>query len=167
MRLGQYLQLGSKMKAARIESGMSQSDMAKKLGMSGSAYSNYENGYSEPPVETIEQYCGILGISMSQLLEVKLPSNGLAPIRRYADFLRVIKDLKELGVPIEVTNDKRESDNELIVNISLRDPIMYGMVNGYINLNTQLEKDAIDKEEYDMELEDTLLKFDIPIQPRT
>ena len=67
---------------------------------------------------------------------------------------------------MECTNEKRESDNELVVNISLQDPIMYAMINDYINLNNQLSSDKIDKEEYDMELEDSFLKFDIPILPK-
>ena len=45
---------------------------------------------------------------------------------------------------MECTNEKRETDNELVVNISLQDPIMYAMINGYINLNNQLSSDNID-----------------------
>ena len=109
-------------------------------------------------------------VSSSQdLLELEFTfpiDHAKAPITRYADFLRVLKDLTDLGMPMKCTNEKRKSDNELVVNISLQDPIMYAMINDYINLNNQLSSDKIDKEEYDMELEDSFLKFDIPILPK-
>ena len=43
MQLSEYLEVGKKMKTARANAGMSQRDMAIKLSVSNSAYSNYEN----------------------------------------------------------------------------------------------------------------------------
>ena len=38
--------------------------MAFKLSVSNSAYSNYENGYSEPPAEIIIKFCDELDITL-------------------------------------------------------------------------------------------------------
>ena len=53
MRLGEYFEIGKRMKQARTNAGINQRDMSVKLALTNSSYSNYENGYSEPPVETI------------------------------------------------------------------------------------------------------------------
>ena len=70
MRLGEYFEIGKRMKQARTNAGINQRDMSVKLALTNSSYSNYENGYSEPPVETILKFCDILGITLNDLLEV-------------------------------------------------------------------------------------------------
>ena len=60
MRLGEYLEVGKKMKQARMNAGINQREMATRLELTNYSYSNYENGYSEPPVETIQKFCDIL-----------------------------------------------------------------------------------------------------------
>ncbi len=78
MRLSEYLEVGTKTKTARTNAGISQRDMAIKLALSNSSYSNYENGYSEPPAEIIIKFCDVLNITMENLLELKVaaPKNG-------------------------------------------------------------------------------------------
>ena len=41
---------------------ISQKEMAAKLELSVPTYSNYENGYSELPIEVIQKFCSIIGI---------------------------------------------------------------------------------------------------------
>ena len=72
MRLREYLEVGKKMKTARTNAGISQRDMAIKLSLTNSSYSNYENGYSEPPAEVILKFCEIIGISLEDLLGLKV-----------------------------------------------------------------------------------------------
>ena len=60
MGINKYIQIGSKMKDARISQHISQKDMAKRLGLTVSTYSNYENNYREPKLEVIENVCKIL-----------------------------------------------------------------------------------------------------------
>lgn len=75
MRLSEYLEVGKKMKTARTSAGISQRDMAIKLALSNSSYSNYENGYSEPPAEVIVKFCDVLNITMENLLELKVAAS--------------------------------------------------------------------------------------------
>lgn len=75
MRLGKYFEVGKRMKQVRTNAGISQRDMAARLSLKNSAYSNYENGYSEPTVETILKFCDMLGTTLNDLLGVKITSN--------------------------------------------------------------------------------------------
>lgn len=68
MGINQYIQIGSKIKDARLSRHISQKDMAERLGLSVSTYSNYENNYREPKLEIIEKICNILGITIENLM---------------------------------------------------------------------------------------------------
>lgn len=93
MRLGEYLEIGKKIKAARTNAGINQRDMAVKLGITNSTYSNYENVYSEPPVAIILKFCEIIGISFEDLLGQKVATSKNATVRTFADFLAILIDL--------------------------------------------------------------------------
>ena len=69
MRLSEYLEVGRKMKTARTNAGISQRDMAKKLALSNSSYSNYENGYSTPDIYTLCKLAVIFDITLDELVE--------------------------------------------------------------------------------------------------
>ena len=98
MRLGEYLEVGKKMKQTRMNARINQREMATWLELTNSSYSNYENGYSEPPVETVQKFCEILNISMNNLLGVKLSIPRTAPVRTFADFLTILIDLDCRGL---------------------------------------------------------------------
>ena len=70
MRISHYLEINQKMKALRQNANISQKDMAAKLELSVPSYSNYENGYSEPPMEIIESFCEIIGITIDSLVSL-------------------------------------------------------------------------------------------------
>ncbi len=63
MRIAQYLQVKERLKSIRINADISQKEMAAKLDLSVPSYSNYENGYTEPPIEVIQKFCSIIGIT--------------------------------------------------------------------------------------------------------
>lgn len=62
----QYLPIGRCLKAYRIQAGIPQRKMADRLGLLVVTYSNYENGYSNPSMETIQYFCEILGIGVNE-----------------------------------------------------------------------------------------------------
>ncbi len=57
-----------KLKELRIEAKLNQNDLAKILGITRSAYSNYEQGIREPSVDTIKKICRFYKISADYLL---------------------------------------------------------------------------------------------------
>lgn len=82
MGINEYLKIGSKMKEYRINAGISQRNMAEKLNLSYSTYSNYENNYREPKLEVIKDFCILLDLDIIDLID----SDGLHPI----DYLSII-----------------------------------------------------------------------------
>lgn len=57
---------------ARIEKGLSQSEVALMLGCSKQAVSNWETGYSTPPLQTALKLSEILGKSVEFLFSQKV-----------------------------------------------------------------------------------------------
>lgn len=74
MGINQYIKIGSKIKKARLSKGIRQKDMAEKLELSVSTYSNYENNYREPKLDIVEKICSILDMTIDELVD--FPING-------------------------------------------------------------------------------------------
>lgn len=68
MRINEYLKVGTTIKELRIAKGMTQREMANKLGLSFSTYSNYENNYREPKFEIIEKVAEILDVTIDYII---------------------------------------------------------------------------------------------------
>ena len=68
MGINVFIKIGRKIKEARIAAKLTQKEMAKKLGLSVSTYSNYENEHREPPLEVIKSICDIGGTDLAVLI---------------------------------------------------------------------------------------------------
>ena len=58
------------MKKARIRAGLTQAQMAEKIGVAPPTYSLYESGNREPDIKKIKQIAIILGITGNELLGI-------------------------------------------------------------------------------------------------
>ncbi len=56
-------------KAARINSGLSQQQLADMLGMDRSSISKYENGVGLPHAKTLQKMCEIFGVTIDSLFK--------------------------------------------------------------------------------------------------
>lgn len=65
-----FQQIGLRLKAHRLGSGLSPEEAADRLGVSRAALYNYEKGSTPIKVETLERMAGILGVSLPSLLGV-------------------------------------------------------------------------------------------------
>ena len=101
MQLSEYLEVGKKTKTARANAGMIQRDMAIKLSVSNSAYSNYENGYGEPPAEIIIKFCDVLDITLENLLELKVATPKSTIVKTFTDLIYILIDLDRRGLQIK------------------------------------------------------------------
>ena len=165
MKLGDYLEIGKKLKAARTKAGISQRNMASKLELNASTYSNYENGYSEPPVETLEKACAIMGITMKDLLEVPLPGSSKTSVTKFSELLAILIDLDRRGLPITASTTYTQDGNQLTAHLTLdiKNAQLASFIPNWNRYNEKLQKGEIDEEEYQMWLEDTLSLFNVPI----
>lgn len=60
------------LKSARLQSGMTQKQVALRLGVVESCYANWEQGRTEPNVTALRQICDILSVTADELLNGNL-----------------------------------------------------------------------------------------------
>lgn len=60
--------IGKTIRTMRMSRGMSQADLANRIGKKRSAVGNYENGTREPDLDTIEALADAFNVSMADLL---------------------------------------------------------------------------------------------------
>ncbi len=61
-----------RLKKILSEQGVKQSDLAKKLGVSTVALSNWSTGKSLPSLETVARICRILDVKIDELVQIKI-----------------------------------------------------------------------------------------------
>ena len=70
--INDYIKIGKRIKQVRIKSGISQKEMAERLGISRSGYSNYENEHREPGINLIYSFCKEFGMTIDELIRMEL-----------------------------------------------------------------------------------------------
>lgn len=163
MRISHYLEINKKMKTLRQDASISQKDMASKLELSVPSYSNYENGYSEPPMEVIEQFCSHLGITIDTFFGFNTPNQPSEHFSTFADLLLILDKLRLSDIPIDITVGANKDTRALTSTITIENPQIASLLNSWKELNEKLEKDIIDSDEYNIWFEDLLHSFKIPI----
>lgn len=165
MRISEYLKIGNKMKTARTTANISQRSMATKLGLTFSTYSNYENSYSEPPMEVIEQFCDELKMSIDELFEFKISEPKTRSVKTFSEFLSILIDLDRRGLPIKGSVSYSNTENKLIgyLNLELGNAQIATFIPDWNKVNSELESGLMDEDDYKMWLEDTLSIFNVPI----
>ena len=137
--IGQYMQIGNKLKVIRQQHGKSQKEIAKSVGVAHSTYSNYENGNRTPNMSTLKRIADYYGISVKHLLQLdnlkenreknnisldeiadelgaptsllKLIEQGAGDLVTSSKYQRIIEALKN-------NKEQELSKNELITNIN-------------------------------------------------
>lgn len=60
------------LKAARVQAGMTQKQIASLLGVVESCYANWEQGRTEPSVASLRKLCSFLRVTADELLNGEL-----------------------------------------------------------------------------------------------
>ena len=98
--------VGSKIKELRKQSGMTQAELAGKLGISSSAVGMYEQGRREPDNDTMLRLCDVFDISADDLLgQTKKPGKSVTRelsevFDEFTQFLSAQQSLMFDGVPL-------------------------------------------------------------------
>jgi transcriptional regulator with XRE-family HTH domain len=165
MRIAHYLHIDKRLKSFRTGADMSQKEMASKLGLSVPTYSNYENGYSEPPVEVIQKFCSIIGIDEDLFFGFTVTrENDVLTISTYSDILKVIMELKNSGIPVTCSTTVNTKTRRLVANINVESPQIASLISRWNELNSDLENKKIDTEEYNIWIDSLMNSFNIPIE---
>ena len=64
-------EFSKRLKEIRIESGLSQKQVAQKLEISVTCYAGYEQGYRQPDLRTLTRICLLFEISADDLLGIE------------------------------------------------------------------------------------------------
>ena len=108
MRISQYLHLDKRLKSLRIGADISQKKMAQMLNLSVPTYSNYENGYSEPPVEILEKVCEIIGVPFEDFLGFQSPYDNEYTLETYSDIVTILIALERAGIDISYSTSVKD-----------------------------------------------------------
>jgi len=112
------LMIKNRLRQAREEKGLSQTDVAQLLNISRQAYNHYETGKREPTVETISKLAEIFDVSTDYLLgktDQKKPLvNGDEELTEY---LEELKNRDELRMLFSLTKKATKADVEKAVKI--------------------------------------------------
>lgn len=106
---GVYTMIIKMLKAVRKERKLNQEQVANAIGISRTAYSNYEQGTREPDISTLRKLCDCLDVSADFLI-------GRAPltdseIKAYAIVSSTLKKAKKHNKTDTYINILRELDN--------------------------------------------------------
>lgn len=96
--------LGDNMKRYRKVMGLTQKDMAARLGITAVSYGSYEQGKIKPSLEKLIQFSQIVQVSIDELLD-----NKVSQFDRYVELLKdnvEVIEMKDGNVHIELTWDK-------------------------------------------------------------
>lgn len=90
-----------RLKLLRQESGLSQFDFAKQIGLSKSSVNMYERGEREPSIETLESIADYFNVDMDFLL-------GKSEHRNKNQWLIAFRHSQELSLPLETMTAQEE-----------------------------------------------------------
>jgi transcriptional regulator with XRE-family HTH domain len=164
MRIAHYLHVDKRLKSFRMGADMSQKEMAAKLELSVPTYSNYENGYSEPPVEVIQKFCSIIGIDEDLFFGFTVTRQNDLMISTYSDILKVIMELKSAGIPVVCSTSVNTETRRLVASIDVESPQIASLISRWNELNNDLENEKIDSDEYNIWIDSLMNSFNIPIE---
>lgn len=97
-----YAALGRRMAARRAELGLSQAEVARRLGIAQTTYSGYENGSRKLPLDALLPVCRVLETQPLLLLEGENAPGPLSPGER-----GVIEALRRCPCPEEAARAVR------------------------------------------------------------
>ena len=112
---------GEKLKCLRQERGMTQAELAERLGVSPSAVGMYEQGRREPEGALLARIAAILRCSADELLNVDAPSEVSDVIDGFARTLESQRGLMYNGAPLS-REDRRKLVDAIRVAAAVSSP---------------------------------------------
>src|SRR5688572_12863806 len=111
----EVIRIGDRLRMARRRAGLTQSDLGKKVRVTGVAISYWENGANEPTIANLKMLCDVLDITLGWLLfgdataggyincerltpgveQTLLATIGTWPLERRRQFSRSLAELAE------------------------------------------------------------------------
>ena len=93
--------LGTMIAELRKQHGMTQLELAEKMGVTDKAVSNWERDLSCPDINSIPNLAEILGVSVEELMQVKKEAE--APVSKVAEIMEIAPKAVAMAMGIAVT----------------------------------------------------------------
>ena len=93
--------LGTMIAELRKQHGMTQLELAEKMGVTDKAVSKWERDLSCPDINSIPNLAEILGVSVEELMQVKKEAE--APVRKTAEIMEIAPKAVAMAMGIAVT----------------------------------------------------------------
>ena len=93
--------LGTMIAELRKQHGMTQLDLAEKMGVTDKAVSKWERDLSCPDINSIPNLAEILGVSVEELMQVKKEAE--APVSKVAEIMEIAPKAVAMAMGIAVT----------------------------------------------------------------
>lgn len=159
--------LVSQLKKGRLDKGLKQSDVSKKTGIKNTTLSNYENGVTEPDMDTFLALCELYELDFVSLMEeaygIKVPGKNfhikpseMELLKRYNDLDPHGKEMVDFTLEKEYERsvaEKKKTDN--IVPMTVKETSTYEVnaahADDYMGAPDelkQLEEDIMDDENF-------------------
>lgn len=159
--------LVSQLKKGRLDKGLKQSDVSKKTGIKNTTLSNYENGVTEPDMDTFLALCELYELDFVSLMEeaygIKVPGKNfhikpseMELLKRYNDLDPHGKEMVDFTLEKEYERsvaEKKKSDN--IVPMAVKETSTYEVnaahADDYMSAPDELKKleeDIMDDENF-------------------
>lgn len=111
------MSMGIRIKQARLAKNMTQDELAKRMGVSKNAISNYENGVSTPKIELLFPLMAALDVDANYLYGVDAEKNKSMPLtkheqqlviayRSHPDMQEAVDRLLQLPAELEAKHKK-------------------------------------------------------------
>lgn len=101
-------------KNLRIRSGLTQEELAEKLGKAKSTISMYENGNREPDYETLEEIADFFNVDINTLVDSK---QSVQFNEELTEYLEELKNRSELRMLFKLAKNATKQDVEQAVRI--------------------------------------------------
>ena len=159
--------LVSQLKKGRLDKGLKQSDVSKKTGIKNTTLSNYENGVTEPDMDTFLALCELYELDFVSLMEeaygIKVPGKNfhikpseMELLKRYNDLDPHGKEMVDFTLEKEYERsvaEKKKTDN--IVPMTVKETSTYEVnaahADDYMSAPDELKKlkeDIMDDENF-------------------
>lgn len=106
-----------KLRTYRKNAGMSQAELASKVGISKSAVSMYERGNREPEIELLEKLADCFGVSVSALIGREEAHELVNDDPELTAYLQELRDRPELRMLFSLARDATVEDVKAAVRI--------------------------------------------------
>ena len=141
--------VGERIKSARKKAGMTQADLAQKLGIPFQGVSQWERDIRNPKIETLRRIASVLGTEWTDLVPEDLLGSYIA-----ADVIRktglIVKNADQIvsDVEQEVETSKTKTDAVVsLIQLNVQSKTVEKLVDVFLSLNDAGQQKAVERVE--------------------